>query len=104
MSDLAVQRGDKGFYLAGTVNNDNGSPFDLTNYTLTILAWEVAHWKNPILSGTCEVTSSTEGQWRYAVGTSDFLNPVTFSVVLRATKTGAQETTLHYTLDVQEAP
>jgi len=104
MSDLTIYRGDKGFYLSGTVKNDNGSVFNLTNYTLTILAWESHHWRHPIVSGTCEVTSSTEGLWRYAIGTADFLSIGTFSVALRATKTGAQETTLTYTIDVKEAP
>jgi hypothetical protein len=104
MSDLQLERGDKGFYLSGVLKNNDGSVFNLTDYTLTFYAWEASHWQQPIVSGTCEVTSSTEGQWRYAVGTNDFLSPNTLSVVLRATKTGVQETTLHYTLDVQEAP
>ena len=104
MSDLLVYRGDKGFYLSGTAQNHNGSAFDLTNYTLSIIVWESNHWRSPIVSGTCLVTSSTEGQWRYTIGTSDFLSAGTFSVALRATKTGVQETTLTYTLDVKEAP
>jgi hypothetical protein len=99
-----VQRGDYGFYVAGTIQNDDGSDFNLTNYTVTILAWQDSHWRSPIISGTCEVTSSTEGQWRYSLGTTDVTTPGTFSVVLRATKTGAQETTETYTLEVKEAP
>jgi len=104
MSDLTVYRGDFGFYVEGSVQNNDGSVFDLTDYSLTIQIWESSHWRHPIVEGTCQVTSSTEGQWRYAVGTNDFLSTGTLSVALRATKTNAQETTLTYTLDVKEAP
>jgi hypothetical protein len=104
MSDLTVYRGDYGFYISGTMNNADGTPFDLTNYTVSIQIWESEHWRNPIVQGTCIVTSSTEGQWQYPIATGNFLSTGTFSVALRATKTNAQETTLTYTLDVKEAP
>jgi len=104
MSDLTIQRGDFGFYVDGSIQNHDGSVFDLTDYTLTIQIWESSHWRHPIVQGTCQVTSSTEGLWRYSVATTDFISQGTFSVALRATKTGAQETSETYTLDVKEAP
>jgi hypothetical protein len=104
MSDFTIERGDSGFYLNRTMLNDDGSVFNLTNYTVTLLVWELGRWRNPIVSGTCEVTSSTEGKFRYLVGTNDFLVEGTYEAAARATKTGAQETTNNYTLEVKESP
>lgn len=104
MSDLTIKRGDFGFYLQGTMQNSDGTVFDLANYTVTLKVWELGRWRNPIVSGTCVVTSSTEGKFRYTVGSTDFLVEGTYEAAARATKTGAQETTNTYTLEVKESP
>ena len=104
MSDLTIKRGDYGFYLDGTVLNADDSVFDLTNYTVTLEIWELGRWRHPIVQGTCVVVSSTEGTWRYTVGSSDFLVTGTYNAGIRATKTGAQETTNTYTVEVKESP
>jgi len=104
MSDLTIKRGDHGFYLEGTVSNANGTVFDLTDYTVSLHAWELGRWRQPIVTGTCVVTSSTEGQWRYTVAASNFLVSGTYNVAIRATKTNAQETTNTYTVEVKESP
>ena len=104
MSDLTIKRGDFGFYLQGTMQDSDGAVFNLTNYTVTLKVWELGQWRYPIVSGTCEVTSSTEGRFRYTVGTNDFLVTGTYEAAARATKTGAQETTNTYTLEVKESP
>jgi hypothetical protein len=104
MSDLTIKRGDYGFYLQGTIQDSDGVAFNLTNYTVTLQIWQLGNWRYPIVEGTCEVTSSTEGRFRYTVGTSDFLVAGTYEAAARATKTGAQETTNTYTLEVKESP
>jgi hypothetical protein len=104
MSDLVIKRGDYGFNLTGTVSNDDGTVLNLTDYTVSLQVWEEGRWRQPIVQGTCVVTSSTEGQWRYTVGTTDFLTVGTYNAAIRATKTGAQETTNTYTVDVKESP
>lgn len=104
MSDLTIKRGDYGFYLEGTVSNADDTVFNLTDYTVTIQIWELGRWRHPIVEGSCEVTSSTEGQWRYTVASSDFLVTGTYNAAIRATKTGAQETTNTYTVEVKESP
>ena len=104
MSDLTIKRGDYGFYLEGTVSNDDNTVFDLTDYTVSLQAWEYGRWRFPIVNGTCVVTSSTEGQWRYTVGSQNFLATGTYNIAIRATKTNAQETTNTYTVEVKESP
>jgi len=104
MSDLTIKRGDHGFFLEGTVSNDDGTVFALTGYTVSLQVWEEGRWRQPIVEGTCEVTSSTEGKWRYTVTSSDFLVAGTYNAAIRATKTNGQETTNTYTVEVKESP
>jgi len=104
MSDLTIKRGDYGFNLTGTVSNDDGTDFDLTDYTVSLQVWEEGRWRRPFVQGTCVVTSSTEGQWSYTVASGDFLVAGTYNGAIRATKTNAQETTVTYTIEVKETP
>jgi hypothetical protein len=104
MSDLTIKRGDFGFYLTGTINNADDTPFDLTGYSLTLNCWEMGKWGRPHVTGTAAAVSATQGTWRYLVDDEDFTIPGEYLLNIRATKTGAQETTLAYTVDVKEAP
>jgi len=104
MADLTIQRGDFGFYVDGTITNDDGSVFDLSGYTLSFKAWEMGNPKHPIVSSSAEPVVATQGTWRYAVQQNDFITEGEFLCVVRATKSGVQETTQQYSLEVKEAP
>lgn len=104
MADLIIQRGDYGFYVDGTITNDDGSVFNLTGYALIFSAWEMGNWGRPLIAGTASIVVATEGTWKYLVAENDFITPGEYLINVRATKTGAQETTQNYSVDVKEAP
>lgn len=104
MADLTIQRGDYGFYVDGTITNNDGSVFDLSGYTLTLSAWEMGKWDKPLVAGSAEAVVATEGTWKYLVATNDFITEGEYLVSVRATKAGAQETTRNYSVEVKEAP
>lgn len=104
MPDLTIERGDYGFYVTGTLTNKDASPFNLTGYTASFKAWKEGNWVHPIVDGTADVVVATQGTWRYLVQSSDFITKGDYLCVVRATKTGAQETSQSYTVEVKEAP
>ena len=104
MADLIIQRGDHGFYVDGTITNDDGSAFDLSGYTLTFNAWEMGKWNKPLVAGSAEAVVATQGTWKYLVAANDFITEGEYLVGVRATKSGAQETTRNYSLEVKEGP
>lgn len=104
MADLTIQRGDYGFYVDGTITEADGSIFNLTGYTLTFNAWEMGKWDKPMITGTATTIVATQGTWKYLVVQNDFITEGEYLVSVRATKTGAQETTKNYTLEVKESP
>lgn len=104
MADLTIQRGDYGFYVDGTITDDDGTIFNLTGYTLTFNAWEMGKWEHPLVTGSAAAVVATQGTWRYLVAENDFITEGEYLVGVRATKAGAQETTKNYTLEVKEAP
>ena len=104
MADLTIQRGDYGFYIEGTLTDANGSVFDLTDYTLTFNAWEMGKWKKPIVQGAANTVVATQGTWKYLVAQNDFITEGEYLINIRATQTGAQETSQNYMLEVKEAP
>lgn len=105
MADLTLQRGDYGFYVDGTITNNDGSVFNLTGYSLTFLAWEEGKSDKPLVNSTAaEVVTATEGTWKYPLAQNDFITKGDYFVAVRATKTGAQETTKNYTLEVKDSP
>lgn len=104
MADLTIQRGDHGFYVQGTLTNADGSVFNLTGYTLTLNAWELGKWEHPLVQGTATAVVATLGTWKYLVAENDFITEGEYLINLRATKTGARETSQNYTVEVKEAP
>ena len=104
MADLTIQRSDYGFYVQGAITNADGSVFDLSGYTLTLSAWEMGKWDKPLVSASAELVITTQGTWKYLVVENDFISAGEYLVSVRATKTGAQETTENYSLEVKEAP
>ena len=104
MADLTIMRGDYGFYVDGTITNNDGTVFDLSGYTLTFLSWETGKWERPMVSGSAEAVVATQGTWRYPVAQNDFLTAGEFDCLVRATKAGAEEKTQRYTVEVIEAP
>jgi len=104
MADLTIQRSDYGFYIDGTITNDDESVFDLTGYTLTFKAWEIGNWEHPIVDGSAELVVATQGTWKYLVAQNDFIAAKDYYIAVRATKAGAQETTKNYTVEVKQSP
>lgn len=104
MADIYVPKSDKGFYLSFTVQDADGVAFNLTDYTVSIKAWPLGKPGSPIVSATCEVTSTTGGLCRYSVAANDFTVAGTFQIELECTKTGVIESTDAYTVEVKESP
>lgn len=104
MSDLIIQRSDYGFYVDGTITNDDGTVFNLSGYALAFNAWETGKWDKPLVEATATAVVATQGTWKYLVQENDFITAGEYLVSVRATKAGAQETTRNYTLEVKESP
>lgn len=104
MSDLTVPQGDKGYPLAFTVQNDAGTAYDLTNYTVTIKVWRKGIRGTPIVNSACTIDVAASGTCHYDIQASDFLTVGDYFVELELTQPGVIESTRRYTLEVTESP
>jgi len=104
MSDLVIPRGDYGFNLAFTVQEDDGTVYVLTGYTITMKVWAKDIPGSPVVEDTCDIDIAASGTCHYTVKSGDFDTAGEYLIELELSKTGlAVESTRYYTLEVKES-
>ena len=103
MADLYVPKGDKGFPLTFTVQEDDGSAYDLTAYTVTLKVWRQGIPGSPIIESGCTISDAANGECYYIIQATDFTEKGDYLLELELTKTGVIESTRYYTLEVTES-
>jgi hypothetical protein len=104
MADLTIPRGDKGYTLTFTVNDSAGSAFNLTGYTVTLKVWRSGRSDRVLVNSACTITDAANGTCTYTLAAGDVPVAEQLDFVLVLTKSGVEEKTETYTLDVTEAP
>ena len=99
---LEVKKGKYGFNLYFTVLDEDGQPFNLTNYTVKFRVWDSSD--NLILDGACTVDDAVNGKCHYTVQSGDFATAGTFTAELNLTKTGEDFSTMSTTVTVYDSP
>lgn len=103
MSDLTVPQGDYGYNLSFTIKDNNGAPYPLTSYTITMNVWFAGSPNNSILTGVCVIDVAANGTCHYPVQSGDFNAAGDYLIELELTKAGVVESTRNYTLKVEES-
>ena len=104
MADISVPKGDKGFYLVFTVQDNAGVAYNLSGYTIKLKVWKLGNSDVPIVDGTCNIISEAGGTCRYLITATDFLVVGQYKCELELTKTDHIESTKSYILEVTESP
>jgi hypothetical protein len=100
-ADLEVKKGNKGFDLEFTIQNDDGTPKNLTGYTITFKVWKVGA-SVLSLSKACTIVDAGAGTCKYTLGDGDFDVVGKYYFELELTKAGVVEDTETKRLDVLE--
>lgn len=101
MVNLTVSKGNYGFYINFTIQNDDGSVFVLTGYTVTIKVWKDIQFPALLFSGTCLPVDPLAGTCRYQVANGDLSESGLFKLELELTKTGVELSTRSYDLSIR---
>lgn len=84
---IEIKKGNYGIDLEFEVKNPDGTPFDLTGYTVTLKVWKPGK-ATLSLSATCEIIDAANGKCRYTVKEGDFQEVGDFYAELELTKAG----------------
>jgi hypothetical protein len=104
MADLTVKESDFGFYLNFTVLNDDGTPFVLTGYTITIKVWPESSRPAPLFTGDCPIVVAGDGTCRYLLIAADLSASGAYKLELELTKVGVELSTRSYDLNIIGSP
>jgi uncharacterized protein YceK len=72
MNTITVSQNDYGYYITDTLENSDGTPFDLTDYAVAFHIWNTAQPGKLLVNGTATVISNTAGTVQYNVQRTDF--------------------------------
>jgi hypothetical protein len=65
--------GDFGFLITDTLENHDGTPFDLTGYTVNFVTWQLGNPATPIINAAATVNAvPSTGGVSYTVKKTDF--------------------------------
>ena len=103
MADLTIPKGDYGFLLAFTVQKDDGTAYNLTDYTIKLKVWTMDTPANLIVNAACTIDEATNGKCHYIIQSGDFNIVGDYLLELELTKAGVVESTRYYTLEVKES-
>jgi len=103
MADLTIPKGDYGFLLAFTVQKDDGTAYDLTDYTIKLKVWTMGTPANLIVDAICTPNVPADGTCYYIIQSGDFDTVGNYLLELELTKAGVVESTRYYTLEVKES-
>jgi len=103
MADITIAQNDKGFYLTFTINDSDGSAYNLTGFTIKFKVWKANDADNLVVNGTCEIVSAVAGTCKYLVTATDFTEIEYYYGELELTKTGIIESTERFAIEVKES-
>lgn len=104
MATLTIPQNDKGYYENFIVQNDDGTPFNLTGYTITFKVWSPGRQEPLLVSGAVSIVAAAAGTCRYPIAATDFPTVGIYNMELECTQSGLIESTKKgYTLEVTES-
>ena len=69
---FTVSQNDYGYYITDTLLNNDGTAFDLTNYSVAFHVWHPQSPGTLLVNGTASIVSQVAGTVRYFVALADF--------------------------------
>jgi len=103
VAKLIVKKGDKGYLIEFSIQENDGTPSDLTNYTVTLKAWTPGTSGTTHISGACSVTNAAGGVCTYTLLAADTTAVAHWEGELELTKTGVTENTLTFAFVVEDS-
>ncbi|KKL83826.1 hypothetical protein LCGC14_1970830, partial [marine sediment metagenome] len=103
MSKVIVKQNDFGYYLNFTVQNHDGTVFNLAGYTITLNVWRESRFPIILLAGACGIVVAADGTCRYLVVTGDFPDEGMFKYELEMTAVGENISTSTGDFTVRES-
>jgi hypothetical protein len=103
MDNIKVKANDKGYRINFTVQNDDASEKDLTDYAIKLKVWAVGSPETKLTDGTCVIDVALDGTCHYTVTATDFVTPGRYLAELELTKTGIIESTEEFAVIVEES-
>jgi hypothetical protein len=103
-ADLIIPQGDKGYDINFTVQDSDGTAYDLTDYTVTLKVWKPGVSGTLIVNAACTVDDASAGTCHYTVVAGTFTSRAKYKLELELTKSGVRESTENYDLQIEESP
>lgn len=103
MADLTLAKDDFGFYINFTVQNYDGSIFNLTTYTITLNVFWVERFVRTLFTGVCAPVVAASGTCRYLVVDGDLSRAGAYKAELDMTKVGVRISTMPYDVTILES-
>ena len=102
---ITVSQNDFGYLITDILENSDGTPFDLTGYTVKFHVWAHGSPGTLLVNGTASVINQSAGTVSYAPASTDFPNAGTFEGEWEATKAGIKQSfpTAGFTIKVVES-
>ena len=69
---LTIRKGDFGYAISDSLENYDGTPFDLTGYTVKFKAWKPIYASWPFVNTSASVITATSGAVAYTLKAGDF--------------------------------
>lgn len=101
MSDYRFSKGEYGFTLTETIQNNDGTVKDLTGYTVHFVMKDSVLGTNKVNSAATVASDPTTGVVTYTIVLTDFSLVGTYIASWILTKTGIQEETTQFTITIQ---
>ena len=77
MTTIIASAGDYGYEITDTLENDDGTPFDLTGYLVKFVCWPPGNPAAVVIDAAAVVNAApTTGAVSYTVAKTDFPSPI----------------------------
>jgi hypothetical protein len=102
---LTVSQGDYGYAITDTLQDSNGTAFDLSNYAVKLHVWRPGKASVLIVNSNATVISNAAGTVSYTVANTDFTYAGMYNAEWEATKTGIKQSfpTVPFQINVEES-
>jgi len=99
LNKIKVKKGDYGFSQPFVIKKNDGTLFDLTTYTVTLVIWNGSGIKDTII-GSLDANPAT-GKCSFTIGAVTFNTVGTYNFHIKITKAGTQVSTFTYEVEVE---